>query len=48
MSKPDPNRHAPQEIDEYLAAQAPDFRDALQRMRVVIRAAAPDSAERVS
>ncbi len=48
MSKPDPNRHAPQEIDEYLEAQAPDFRAMLQRTRAVILAAAPDCAERVS
>ena len=30
MSKPDPNRHTPQEIDEYLAAQAPEFRATLK------------------
>ena len=48
MSKAGPARHAPQEIDEYLAAQAPEFRATLEQLRAVINAAAPDCTERVS
>ena len=48
MSKPDPNRHAPHEIDEYMAAQTPEFRAALDQLRAIIKAAAPDCTERVS
>ena len=48
MSKPDPSRHAPQEIDEYLAAQAPEYRATLEQLRAIIKAVAPDCTERVS
>lgn len=48
MSNAGPDRHAPQEIDEYLAAQADEFRAVLEQLRAVINAAAPDCTERVS
>ncbi|MYB77099.1 MAG: DUF1801 domain-containing protein [Chloroflexi bacterium] len=48
MSKPKPDRDAPQEVDEYLAAQAPAFRAILEQLRALIKAVAPDCAERVS
>lgn len=48
MSEPKPSRHAPQEVDEYVAAQEPASRDTLERLRAIIRAAAPDCTERVS
>ena len=48
MSKPKPSRHAPQEIDEYLAAQAPEFRATLAQLRAIINAVAPDCTERVN
>lgn len=39
MSKPDPNRHVPQDIDEYLAERAHDFQDPLEQLRTIIAAA---------
>ena len=48
MSKPKPTRHAPQEVDEYLAAQPEDKRATLAQLRTLIREAAPDCRERVS
>lgn len=48
MSEPGPNRHAPQEVDEYLAAQAPEARATLEWLRALINAAAPACTERVS
>ena len=48
MSKPKPTRHAPAEVDEYLGAQAPEFRATLEQLRAIIRAAAPECTERVS
>lgn len=48
MSKPKPDCHAPQEIDEYLTAQAPEFRVTLEQLRAIINAVAPDCTERVS
>lgn len=48
MSKPKPTRHAPAEVDAYLAAQAPEFRHTLEQLRGVIRRVAPDCTERVS
>lgn len=48
MTKPDPQRHAPREVDEYMAAQAPDFRATLEQLRTVFKATAPDCTERVS
>lgn len=47
-SNPKPGRHAPDEIDAYLAGQPDDVRAALERVRAIIRAAAPDCTERVS
>ena len=46
MSKPNPTRHAPHEIDEYLAEQAPEFRATLEQLRAIINAVAPDCTER--
>ena len=48
MSKPKPTRHAPAEVDEYLAAQAPEFRVTLEQLRELIRAVAPECTERVN
>ena len=48
MSRPKPNRHAPAEVDEYLAAQADGFRETLEDLREIVRRVAPDCAERVS
>lgn len=48
MPNPNPNRHAPHEVDAYLAAQAPEFRATLQRLRALVTAAAPACTERVS
>lgn len=48
MSKPKPTRHAPSEVDEYLAAQEAEFRAMLEQLREIIRRAAPDCTERVS
>ncbi len=48
MSKSGPNRQAPAEVDEYLAAQAEDFRATLEQLRAIIKATAPDCTERVS
>jgi uncharacterized protein YdhG (YjbR/CyaY superfamily) len=48
MSKPDASRHAPEEIDAYLAALPDDVRSSLERVRGIIRETAPDCTERVS
>ena len=48
MSRADPSRHAPQEVDEYLAAQAPESRATLKQLRAIINAAVPGCTERVS
>ncbi|MDX1435957.1 MAG: DUF1801 domain-containing protein [Anaerolineales bacterium] len=48
MGKSDPSRHAPEEIDDYLAALPDDVRKSLERMRQIIRATAPECTERVS
>lgn len=48
MSKPKPTRHAPAEVDEYLATQLPEFRATLAQLREMIRSVAPDCTERVS
>ena len=48
MSRAAADRHAPQEVDEYLAAQAPGSRATLEQLRALIRSAAPDCTERVS
>ena len=48
MSKSDPSRHAPEEIDDYLVPLPGDIRKSLERVRQIIRAAAPACTERVS
>jgi len=48
VSKADPSRHAPQEIDAYLEALPADVRSALERVRGIIRERAPECTERVS
>jgi uncharacterized protein YdhG (YjbR/CyaY superfamily) len=47
MSKADPSRHAPEEIDAYLAALPDDIRSSLERVRSIVRDAAPKCTERV-
>ena len=37
MSKPKPDRHAPDEVDDYLAAPTPEFRATLKQLRAVIK-----------
>jgi uncharacterized protein YdhG (YjbR/CyaY superfamily) len=41
-------RSAPKNIDEYIAAFSPEVREILERMRLTIRDAAPDSQEAIS
>jgi uncharacterized protein YdhG (YjbR/CyaY superfamily) len=48
MSKAKPSRHAPEEIDAYLAELPDEVRSSLERMRGIIREVAPESTERVS
>jgi uncharacterized protein YdhG (YjbR/CyaY superfamily) len=48
MSKPKPSRHAPEEIDAYLADLPDEVRASLERVRGIVRAAAPECTERVS
>ena len=48
VSKPKPSRHAPHEIDAYLAELPPDEKNLLQHVREVIRETVPDCTERVS
>jgi uncharacterized protein YdhG (YjbR/CyaY superfamily) len=48
MAKVKPSRHAPQEVDAYLAELPEDVRSALERVRDLIREAAPGCTERVS
>ncbi len=48
MSKPKPSRHAPEEVDAYLAALPDDFRATLQQLREIVRQIAPDCTERVN
>ena len=48
MGKPDASRHAPEEIDAYLAALPDDMRASLERLRGIIRETAPACTERVS
>ncbi len=48
MSKPDPSRHAPQEVDAYLAPLPEEVRSSLERIRSIVRSVAPDCTERVS
>ena len=48
MSRSDPSRHAPEEVDAYLEALPDDVRSTLERVRRIIRETAPDCTERVS
>ena len=48
MSKPKPTRHAPHEVDEYLASLPHDFRTTLQQLRGIIQRIAPECTERVN
>jgi uncharacterized protein YdhG (YjbR/CyaY superfamily) len=48
MSKADASRHAPQEVDAYLAALPDADRAALERVRDIIREVAPECTERIS
>jgi len=48
MAKPKTTRHAPEEVDAYLETVAEDKRVALERLRSIIRATAPECTERVS
>ena len=48
MSKADTSRHAPEEIDAYLATLPDDIRSSLERLRSIIRETAPECTERVS
>jgi uncharacterized protein YdhG (YjbR/CyaY superfamily) len=48
VSKPDASRHAPEEIDAYLAALPDEIRSSLERLRGIIRETAPDCTERLS
>jgi uncharacterized protein YdhG (YjbR/CyaY superfamily) len=48
MSKADTSRHAPEEVEAYLAALPDDIRASLERVRSIIRVTAPECTERVS
>lgn len=48
MSKADTSRHAPEEVDAYLAALPEDVRSSLERVRSIVREMAPACTERVS
>jgi uncharacterized protein YdhG (YjbR/CyaY superfamily) len=48
MSKADTSRHAPEEVEAYLAALPDDIRASLERVRSIIRETAPECTERVS
>ena len=48
MSRPKASRHAPEEIDAYLAALPEDHRSALEQVRGIIRETAAECTERVS
>jgi uncharacterized protein YdhG (YjbR/CyaY superfamily) len=48
VSKAKPSRHAPEEIDAYLEPLPDGIRSALERLRRIIREAAPGCTERVS
>jgi uncharacterized protein YdhG (YjbR/CyaY superfamily) len=48
MSKAKPSRHAPEEIDAYLAALPDDIQSSLERVRNIIRETAPECTERIS
>lgn len=48
MSKADTARHAPEEVDAYLAELPDEERSALERVRGIVREIAPECHERVS
>lgn len=48
MSKPNPSRHAPEEVDAYLEPLSDDVRAALESIRSIIHEIVPDCTERVS
>ena len=48
MNRPQPSRHAPEEIDRYLASVPADFRVTLRQLRAIIRRCAPLATERVN
>jgi uncharacterized protein YdhG (YjbR/CyaY superfamily) len=48
MSKTNTSRHAPEEVDGYLAALPDDVQASLERVRRIIRETAPECTERVS
>jgi uncharacterized protein YdhG (YjbR/CyaY superfamily) len=48
VAKKGPSRHAPQEVDAYFAPLPEDVRNALERLRGIIRETAPECTERVS
>lgn len=48
MSSANASRHAPEEVDAYLAALPDDIRASLERLRSIVRETAPDCTERVS
>ena len=48
MAKSKASRHAPEEVDAYLAELADDDRTALEWVRGIIRQVAPECTERVS
>lgn len=48
MGKSAASRHAPEEIDAYLAALPDEIRTSLERVRTIIRATAPGCTERIS
>ena len=48
MSKTEASRHAPEEVDAYLATLPGDIRSTLERVRHMIREMAPGCTERVS
>jgi len=48
LGKADASRHAPEEVDAYLAALPDDVRLGLERVRSIVREVAPGCTERVS
>lgn len=48
MSKANASRHAPEEVDAYLAELPDHVRSSLERVRRIVREAAPACTERVS
>ena len=46
--KDNPSRHAPEEIDRYLAELSKDRQEELERVRQMIRKCVPDCTERIA